>query len=166
MKSCVKWIAMLLTVALFATSMLGCFGGFNLTRKVYIWNSQVGDKWVNTVVMWALAILPVYSFCGMADLLVLNAVEFWTGENPVSLADLEGEPCTISYNGHQYRVSADGNQIDIRQLDGDQAGVLTYDETTGAWSLQTNDREVKVAQIDQAGLSLYTPEGRSIAVTR
>jgi hypothetical protein len=65
------------------------------------WNRTVSD---NRVVRQAvfLAILPVYSLTFIGDLLVLNTVEFWSGENPM-LADT-GAP--VGYT----RVVAHGEQ--------------------------------------------------------
>lgn len=64
----------------------GCFGSFSATRKLWGWNDDVGDKWVNWLVFLGLSILPVYQLFVLADVLVLNSVEFWTGSNPVKRA--------------------------------------------------------------------------------
>lgn len=72
--------AALAAVALAST---GCFGSFSASRKLWTWNKGVGDKWVNWLVFVGLSIVPVYALFGIADVLVLNSLEFWTGENPV-----------------------------------------------------------------------------------
>jgi hypothetical protein len=46
----------------------------------------VGDKWVNWLVFLGLSIIPVYQLFVLADVLVLNSLEFWTGRNPVGRA--------------------------------------------------------------------------------
>ena len=66
----------------------GCFGPFHLTRRLYQWNTQVGeDKWERELVFLLLALSPVYSFTTLADAVVFNAMEFWTGNNPVGPSD-------------------------------------------------------------------------------
>lgn len=75
-----RFIAPLLGVLLFAS---GCFGPFNLTRRLYLWNGDMGDKWENEVVFLALTILPVYGLAVSADAIIFNSMEFWTGDNPV-----------------------------------------------------------------------------------
>ena len=72
-------------IAILASSMMftSCIGSFKLTNKVLTWNKQVGSKFVNELVFVAFWILPVYELSGLADLLVLNSIEFWSGENPV-----------------------------------------------------------------------------------
>ena len=67
-------------VALFAS---GCYGPFNLTRRLYQWNSQVGDKWEKELVFLLLVALPVYGLTTFGDAVVFNSMEFWTGNNPV-----------------------------------------------------------------------------------
>jgi hypothetical protein len=62
-----------------------CYGPFNLSKKLHRWNAQVsGDKFVNWLVFLGLVIVPVYEIALLADALVFNSIEFWSGENPVS----------------------------------------------------------------------------------
>ena len=72
-------------VALVALGLLvsGCYGPFNLTRRLYQWNSQVGDKWEKELVFLLLVALPVYELTALGDAIVFNSMEFWTGRNPV-----------------------------------------------------------------------------------
>lgn len=73
-----------------AAGLLGssaCIGSFHLTRKVYAFNKSVSpDKWVQELVFLAFAVVPVYSIASGLDVLVINSIEFWTGENPVMLS--------------------------------------------------------------------------------
>jgi hypothetical protein len=65
-----------------------CFGSFNLTRKVYGFNQTVSeDKWVKEVVFLAFTIVPIYSVAAGIDALIINSIEFWTGENPVVVSN-------------------------------------------------------------------------------
>ena len=77
------------------TSSSGCFGSFNVTRKVYGFNKSVSpNKFVQEVVFLAFAIVPVYGVAGFVDVVVANTVEFWTGKNPVQMSSrirLDGE---------------------------------------------------------------------------
>ena len=80
-----KYLTVAVVMAL-ATSLLGtsCIGRFQLTNKLLSWNHQVGNKFVNELVFFAFWILPVYEVSALADLLVLNSIEFWSGSNPVA----------------------------------------------------------------------------------
>lgn len=72
-----------LAVSLLAS---GCYGPFNLTRQLHHWNGQAGDKYVNEIIFLAFTILPVYGVTVVADAVLFNSVEFWTGHNPVFLS--------------------------------------------------------------------------------
>jgi hypothetical protein len=64
----------------------GCFGSFNLTRKLYGFNKDVSkEKFVRELVFLGLNIVPIYGVAGFIDVVVANTVEFWTGENPISM---------------------------------------------------------------------------------
>jgi hypothetical protein len=74
----------LTAAALLGTS--GCFGSFNLTRKLYGFNKDVSkDKFVRELVFLGLNVVPIYGIAGFIDAVVANTVEFWTGENPISM---------------------------------------------------------------------------------
>jgi hypothetical protein len=63
----------------------GCFGEFAATRALYKWNSEVSpNKWLRWLVFLVLAILPVYGLFVLADAIVINTIEFFSGKNPVS----------------------------------------------------------------------------------
>jgi hypothetical protein len=80
--------AIVLTLA--TASVLGtsaCFGSFNLTRKLYGFNKDVSkDKFVRELVFLGLNIVPIYGIAGFIDVVVANTVEFWTGQNPITMS--------------------------------------------------------------------------------
>jgi hypothetical protein len=62
----------------------GCFGSFHITRKVYNFNkSATPNKWVRWCLFMGMNIIPVYWVAAIGDVVFANAVEFWTGSNPV-----------------------------------------------------------------------------------
>ena len=61
-----------------------CYGPFSLTKKLYRWNSAIDGKWAREGVFLGLAVIPVYGLGLLADALVFNSIEFWTGDNPMS----------------------------------------------------------------------------------
>lgn len=77
-----KTLALLVILSMSSTA---CYGPFNLTRKLHKWNGEVGtSKWTNEAVFLGLAILNVYTVAALADVVVFNSVEFWSGKNPVT----------------------------------------------------------------------------------
>jgi hypothetical protein len=77
----------------------GCFGRFELTRRVYDVNRSVEDKYLRSAVTWLFVIIPVYGVAALLDFVVFNLVEFWTGENPVG-----GGPVSKVYDAGDERI--------------------------------------------------------------
>ena len=63
-------------------TMTSCIGSFSLTNRLLGWNQHVGNKFVNELVFFALRILPVYEVSCLADVLVLNSIEFGAVATP------------------------------------------------------------------------------------
>jgi hypothetical protein len=78
-----KGIALVLVAAVGALSA-GCFGKFQLTRKLYDINQSIDEKYVRSAATW-IFVIP-YALTGMLDFLIFNVIEFWSGENPVTSA--------------------------------------------------------------------------------
>jgi len=78
-----KGIAIVLVAAVGALSA-GCFGKFQLTRKLYDVNQSIDEKYVRSAATWFLVIIPVYEIVALLRPdRVSTLIEFWTGENPV-----------------------------------------------------------------------------------
>ena len=93
-----------MAVVLFAGALMvsGCYGPFNLTRRLHNWNGQVGGRWSNEVVFLVMGILlPVYNLAMFGDAIIFNSIEFWTGDNPID------PPMTAQT---QRKTFAQGNQ--------------------------------------------------------
>ena len=68
-----------------------CYGPFKLTSKLYSWNGTIGSKWANSTVLFAFLIIPVYEVSVVLDAFIFNAIEFWGGNNPISMEEGEEE---------------------------------------------------------------------------
>lgn len=60
MNRIVKLTSIVMLVVLFTVGLSGCFGNFAATRKVYEYNKNFGDKWMNQIMFWVLNFVPVY----------------------------------------------------------------------------------------------------------
>ena len=74
-------VAVVLSGSLLFSSCVGSFGLFN---RLSSWNQSVGNKFVNELVFLAFNIVPVYGVAYLADALVINSIEFWSGSNPMA----------------------------------------------------------------------------------
>ncbi len=104
----------ILVVLILCFAATGCTGSFNLTKKVYNLHRSQDDKWKDEFVFLVVAILPIYGISTLADALVFNSIEFWTGENPVALNDAQDKirhvkngkaEATLSYNAGRDKMT-------------------------------------------------------------
>jgi hypothetical protein len=163
MKSRNRLVPTGLSLALAAALLQGCYGNFNLTRKLYTWNGTLGDKYINSLVMWVMVILPIYGLAGLADFAVFNLIEFWTGSNPIALKPGEKEIRFVEKDGVRYILTATTNRLDIARADGDaRTSSLVFDPASRAWYAETASDRVKVAEwADGEGriMDLIHPDG-------
>lgn len=108
----------ILSIALASTLLLSsCLGSFRLTNKCYTWNKSIGDKWVNELVFVGLSIIPVYEICLLADAVVFNSIEFWTGNNPVAknteVIDTDNGQYLVETNENGYTITKDGETVQL-----------------------------------------------------
>lgn len=137
-----------------------CIGSFNLSRKVLAWNQTIDSKFVNELVFIALWIVPVYEVSILADVLVINSIEFWSGENPVEagiVKKVQGE------NGI-YTVETLENGYNIQNEEGEQMN-LVYDKATNTWSAVTKGETTKLVKLEGEGKAIvYLPNGQEKSV--
>ena len=76
----IKVVACVVLVSLLPLAT-GCYGSFPLVHIIYKFNGEITDyKVVHSIVLWVFLIIPVYWVAFLGDFIVLNLIEFWTGE--------------------------------------------------------------------------------------
>lgn len=150
-----------LTVALVCTlccamTLPSCIGSFSLTNKLLSWNKQIGNKFVNELVFFAFWILPVYEVSGLADILVLNSIEFWSGSNPVAKGTK-----VIEGNDGRYLVKCDGKGYTIKSENDGSIVRLDFDADEQSWSysIPGGEKHTIFTFIDDTHVSMPTPDG-------
>ena len=160
-----RFFVLLLIFSMSTFTLQGCYGNFNLTKKLYKWNGSLGDKYINSIVMWVLVIVPVYGLAGFADFAIFNLIEFWTGKNPVTMAPGEQEIKVVEMNGKKYEITASANRFDIREIGttGFEKEVsLVYNTDDQTWYAETEQGVTRLAQLDPDNsniLQLIEPDG-------
>lgn len=129
-----------LTVALVLTlsacmTLPSCIGSFSLTNKLLAWNKQVSNKFVNELVFFAFWIIPVYEVSALADFLVINSIEFWSGSNPVAANSTR----RIQGNDGTYLVSNDKDGYTIKSETDGSIVRLDFNADDRSWSVTTPD---------------------------
>ena len=114
--------------------MSGCVSGSNgfvLTKKVYTWNKSLDGEWVQELVFLVANIVPVYSISAFIDAIVLNSIDFWTGENPALAKTLEMDgqkvvmtkqddgSILVSSEKGAVRLVKTGEHVTAHNMDGD-----------------------------------------------
>jgi hypothetical protein len=140
-----------------------CIGSFALFNKVRTWNQGVGNKFVNELVFIALNIVPVYGIVYMADVLVINSIEFWSGENPVASV---GEVKKVKGENGDYLVETLENGYSITNADKNESMELLYNKEANTWSVVSDGVNSDLIKINEDGTAqLYLPDGNSMNVT-
>ncbi|MCH5228459.1 MAG: DUF3332 domain-containing protein [Muribaculaceae bacterium] len=127
----------LATAIILATSVAfqSCIGSFSLTNKVLTWNKNVSNKFVNELVFFAFWVLPVYEVTAIADLLVINSIEFWSGNKP-----LEANNQVIPTDSGNYYIEAYETGYTVVSPDGREI-CFTFDKESQTWSFLKNESE-------------------------
>lgn len=125
------------------------------------WNSNVSNKFINELVFIAFWILPVYEVSALADILVLNSIEFWSGENPIACGShkIEGS------NGTMYLIECDGKGYNVKNLSDNSVIRLDFNADTREWSTDIDgNRVVFMTFIDDTHVKMPCNDGGSTIV--
>lgn len=138
-----------------------CVGSFTLFNRLVSWNQNVSDKFVNEVVFLALNIVPVYGVCYLADALVINSIEFWSGSNPMAkvgdIKKVKGENgnYTVETLKNGYSITKDGKSMN-----------LLFNEESQTWNVVSEGVSTELMKMKKDGtVQLYLPNGGSMNVT-
>lgn len=149
-------------VVALASSMLftSCIGSFKLTNKVLSWNRQIGNKFVNELVFVGLWILPVYEISAIADALIINSIEFWSGTNPI-----EAGTKTVTSDNERYLVAWDNTGYKITNETTGEETRFNFDADTNSWALATPEGDITILTfIDDTHVKVPTLDGSSTIV--
>ena len=127
-------------IASFMSVTTACYGPFNLTRNVYRFNSgvkgsgEVNEKWMKEIVFFGMIVIPVYMFSALLDAFIFNAIQFWTGDNPIKL--------TQGPDGYLQAVQLRDLTIHV---------VWTEDHRSAALTYRQQGQTIKTARIVEEG---------------
>ena len=157
--SCFGKVAMLAIII----TLSSCIGSFNLTNSLYRWNTNLGSKPENEAVFLAFVILPVYGATLFVDGVVLNSIEFWTG-NSVEVKN-ENQQKSIELNGKEYRLTGDQRKItSVEQENIQNNEKLVFSESDNSWYLKKGNKLQKLVEINSengkiTSYNLILPDG-------
>lgn len=140
-----------------------CIGSFKLWNSLKDWNQGVSNKFVNELVFVAFNIVPIYPIAYLADVLVLNSIEFWSGSNPVAsigtVKEVKGE------NGN-YLVKTNANGYTITKKGEKQSVDLVFNKEDKTWSATADGKSFELIKMNEDGtIKVNLQDGNSINVT-
>lgn len=153
----------MMVCAVLAGSILftSCIGSFKLWNNLKDWNQGVGNKFVNELVFIALHIVPVYEIAYLADVIVFNSIEFWSGSNPVA----SNETKEIKGENGDYLVTSNENGYTITNKEDNQSMDLVYNKESNTWNAVTETENIELVKMNDNGtVSINMQNGTSMTV--
>lgn len=143
-----------------AVSFQSCIGSFSLTNKVLNWNRNVSNKFVNELVFFAFWVLPVYEVTAAADLLIINSIEFWSGNIP-----MESNNQIIKTEDGNYYLTAHATGYEVTGPDGNILK-FDFDMENQMWSFsQNNEEKIDFLQFtDENHVKILSRDGEFVDV--
>jgi len=139
-----------------------CIGSFSLFHKVLSWNQSVGDKWVNELVFLACNIVPIYPIAFFIDSVVLNTIEFWTGENPVANTEVK----TVEGKDGLYTVETNKEGHKITKQETGETVYFHFNEAEKTWSVEANETvTLLMTVVDDQHVTMHLPNGSEMQVS-
>lgn len=125
---------LVLSAVICSLTLSSCIGSFRLTSNVMKWNNQVGSKFLNELVFFAFWVVPVYEVTSLADILVLNSIEFWSGRNPMTASEK-----MVDTDHGRYSILCDGKGYTVTHLPSGNSYRLDFIEETQTWTITCGD---------------------------
>ncbi|MBD5346609.1 MAG: DUF3332 domain-containing protein [Bacteroides sp.] len=151
-----RTVAAILAATFIGITASSCIGSFALTNKLLSWNRQIDSKFVNELVFIAFWILPVYEVSALADVIVINSIEFWSGNNPVTAS----AKTVTGTDGQKYLVESDANGYTITTEATGDVVRLDYSSEENAWDVTAAGTTTRLMTfIDDTHVALPATDG-------
>ena len=151
-----------IAVSLGAMTLSSCIGSFGLTNKVLDWNKDATDnKFINELIF--LVISPAYAVCSVADLFVLNTIEFWTGDKVV--ANVGKTKNVTGKDGRLYAIKTLKNGYEITDPEGEKS-YFVFDKKNKSWSYSKDGDIRELFSFNEDGsIQACLPNGEKMNVS-
>jgi hypothetical protein len=159
-----KKISLSAACVLLAGSFLcsSCIGSFTLFNKYEKWQCNMTDtKLVNGIV--GLILQPIVGgICLFVDALVLNTIEFWSGDNPMASFDTK---TVKGQDGRYYTVKTLKDGYEIKAPNG-EVTLFKHIPDTDAWTMTQNGITKEIIRFNTDGTIQATLQtGEKMTVT-
>ncbi len=160
-----KKISFSVAALVLAGSLLcsSCIGSFALFNKYEKWQCNMTDnKFVNAIVGFILQ--PIAgSITLFVDALILNTIEFWSGDNPVAANNMPSK--VMGTDGRYYAIKTTKKGYIVTSPEGIKT-VFTHNDKDDSWSVSQNGVTRKLFRYGEDGnIEATLPSGNTITVT-
>jgi hypothetical protein len=171
-----------LCLSLVSVQVSGCFGKFALTRAMWEFNKNISpNKFLQWAVFLVMIVVPVYGIGTLVVALIINSIEFWTGQNPISSVGAPDDNTRIVRLSPEdtLRLSRDedsgvmkveleraGQPTLVRYFEALEDGMAVRDEA-GAMLVQAREQaDGAVVVSDAAGTTMLMHSAEAVAQAR
>ena len=150
--------ALILATSFFASSCVGSFGLFNKLAK---WNkSATSSKFLNEIIF--IIISPAYAVCSLADVVVFNTIEFWTGDKVI--ANVGKTQNVTGKDGRLYAIKTLKNGYEITDPAGEKS-YFVFDKKNKSWSYSKDGDIRELFSFNEDGsIQACLPNGQKMNV--
>ncbi len=142
-------VCLLAGSCMLSSCMVGSWALFN---KYADWQTHMTDnKFLNAVVGFVLGAI-CYPVCGVVDALVLNTIEFWSGDNPVA-SNVGKTQNVMGQDGRLYAVKTLKNGYEVTAPNG-EITLFTYNKKDNSWSMSLNGFTKEIFRFNEDGQSI------------
>lgn len=140
-----------------------CIGSFGLWNNLKDWNQGVSNKFVNELIFVAFHIVPVYEIAYLADALVLNSIEFWSGSNPTASI---GEVKEVKGENGEYLVKTNTDGYTITKKGEEKSVDLVYNKDNNTWNAVADGQSFELVKMNEDGTATVSMQnGTSLSAT-
>jgi hypothetical protein len=157
-----RTVSAIVAIVIASVTLQGCYGKMALTRKVYQVNGEVGEKHLRSLVTWAFILVPVYGISALADFVVFNTIEFWTGKNPVAQGEKSFQ---YAENGRRYLVTASKSGESVKYVINRYEGSRYLDTLSIDWDTRSGNSAASLLRSGEVTQYLATQEKGGVRVT-
>ena len=142
----VKVVACLMMGSLLYSSCIGSFSLFNSFAK---WERHMTDNKIINGILGFFLLPTVGSVCLFVDAIVLNTIEFWTGDNPMH-ANIGKTRQVLGKDGRYYAVTTLKNGYEVKSPTG-ELSYFKYNKQQNIWSLEQNGKTTELFRFNPDG---------------
>lgn len=140
-----------------------CYGSFALFNKIVKWEGTATNSRIANEIIY-LILTPVNVICAAADFIVVNAIEFWSGENPMA-QNVGKTQNVMGEDGMMYAVKTLKNGYEVTNEKGEKVKYI-HDAKTDSWSFVQNGKKTELLRYNGDGTINAFINGHSMRVTQ